>query len=288
MKKLSSLIAQLEQCDAVVNVMQTRATGHATDLAHASIGKCDAVVAVGGDGTLAEVISGIAGSDQVMGLIPFGTANSAAIDMGFASRFHIRWPLVVKTLLSGEERPLYIGRLTQGQKSRYFILMAGVGFDGQIVENLDLDIKKRWGKWAYARTGLAELASYSPADLRIGDVKADWAIAANGRFYGGPFQVSKHASLQDRGLIILAIRASSRLKMLRALWDLARGKLERQDYVHCLNGTRFEIKSEVGGVVPVQVDGDYFSHAPVSVEAIEKPISFLFPKTVTKAKSVKK
>jgi|GEM_PF-1795191 len=287
-KKLSSLIAALESRGGNVKALQTRGVGHATELARDAIEDCDVVVAVGGDGTLAEVIGGIAGSEQLMGLIPLGTANSAAIDMGLASRLHVRWPLVVETLLSGASHPVYVGRLSDREKSKYFIMMVGVGFDAQIVGYIDLNVKKRWGKWAYARTGLATLTSYRPKELLVNDTQTNWVIAANGQHYGGPFKVSKQADLLAPGIVVLAMRLPTRWHVLRALWDLARGALEQQDYVQCLIGRRFEISSRNDGYVPIQMDGDYFGQAPVLIEAVEKPVSFLLPKTISSRADKKK
>lgn len=284
LKKLSTVVSALEDRGAVVEVLDTQASGHASELAHEHIGKTDAVVAVGGDGTLAEVIGGIAGSDQTMGLLPMGTANSAAIDMGLASRFKIRWPVVIDTLLYGETQPLYVGRVSKGEMSQHFILMVGIGFDGVIVRDVNHGIKQRWGKWAYARTGLAALASFKPANLQVDGVDAEWVIATNGQFYGGPFQVSRQANLLEPGLEILAITVKNKWQLLRALFALVRGQLEGQKYVRCLSGNHFEIKSLDKSAVPAQVDGDFFGYTPVHVESVEKPLSFLLPHAIDKKK----
>ncbi|MGD8327297.1 MAG: diacylglycerol kinase family protein [Sphingomonadales bacterium] len=284
LKKLSSVVSLLEDRGAVVEILHTRAVGHASELACEHIGKTDAVVAVGGDGTLAEVIGGVVGSGQPMGLIPMGTANSAAIDMGLASRIKIRWSTVIDTLLNGDMRPLYVGRVSKGETSRYFILMVGIGFDGVIVRDVSHGIKQRWGKWAYARTGLATFASFQPAQLQVDSVDAQWVIATNGQFYGGPFQLSQEANLLKPGLKVLAVTVKNKWQLLRALFDLACGRLESQNYVRCLSGNRFEIKSQDMSDIPAQVDGDFFGNTPVHVESVEKPLSFLLPGPIDKKK----
>jgi diacylglycerol kinase family enzyme len=120
---------------------------------------CDLILASGGDGTINEAVNGIAGSNAIFGVLPGGTANVLANEIGLATRpDHAAKQLLhatpVRIALGALERP--------GLPRRYFVLMAGIGLDAQIVYNVDRDIKNKLGKIAYWHGGFSQFGRPVP------------------------------------------------------------------------------------------------------------------------------
>lgn len=281
-QRLARILAALEREGGSIEVLTTNAPGHASDLAAHSIGKADVIVAAGGDGTLAEVVAGVVGSEQKLGLIPLGTANVVALDMGLAGLMGPKWGKVTRTLLHGRPRPLCVGRVTGPLSSRIFIMMVGVGFDGRAVEGIDADFKKRWGKLAYVLSGLDVWRDFKPSHLRLESgsgerLEGSWAILTNGRHYAGPYVLSHDADLFTPELHALMVNGGGRLALARDLLALGVGRLSSSGGVKTLIGQRFAIVSITGAEVAVQVDGDAFGTTPVEVEMLEDTVSFLAP-----------
>ncbi len=120
---------------------------------------CDLILAAGGDGTINEVVNGIAGSDVHFGILPAGTANVLANEIGFSNRPDH----AARQILHAVPVRIALGALQQpAQPRRYFVLMAGVGLDARIVYELDLDLKSKLGKLAYWHGGLRQFGRAVP------------------------------------------------------------------------------------------------------------------------------
>lgn len=275
--RLAAVISALEDGGAIVETLTTQAIGHASELAKDRVGKADVIVAAGGDGTLAEVVSGVNGTDQLMGLIPLGTANVAALDMGLASGFGVHWSKVADVLLKAEPRPLHVGQLCCGEVTRSFIMMVGVGFDGDLVDDIDVGFKKRWGKLAYLRSGLHMIWRYRPKELLINGARGHWAIVTNGRHYAGPYILAPNANLSDPQFQILVIDAPNRWVIVKAMIALGLGRLDAQSFVTSWAVDNVNIETIGPTAARVQVDGDVFHPTPISIKGMAKPVQFLMP-----------
>src|SRR5579875_2617970 len=129
-----------------IELAETSHAGHATELAReAAGGGARLVVAAGGDGTIAEVANGIAGSGAHLGIIPLGTANVLAneLSLPFSPR------AVAAALAFGRTCALWPGLARNGTSSRLFVQMLGVGLDAQVVHALSPALKRLLGKGAY-------------------------------------------------------------------------------------------------------------------------------------------
>ena len=141
-------------------VAETLHPGHAAELARAAADRgVGLVVAAGGDGTIAEVASGLAGSAALLGILPFGTANVLAWELGlpFAPE------RAARVLTAGRAALLRPGLArfgSGGGASRLFVQMVGAGFDAAVVAGLDLRLKRRIGKAAYVAQSARELFRY--------------------------------------------------------------------------------------------------------------------------------
>ena len=127
---------------------------------------CDLILAAGGDGTINEAVNGIAGSKVPFGILPAGTANVLANEIGFANRPDH----AAKQLLDATPVRIALGLLERpDQPRRYFVLMAGVGLDARIVYELDLDLKGKLGKLAYWHGGFRQFGRPVPRFHLIGE-----------------------------------------------------------------------------------------------------------------------
>src|SRR5271157_4053411 len=129
-----------------LDLAETHRPGHAEALAREAVLRGEQmVVAAGGDGTIAEVANGLMGSGARLGVIPLGTANVLAHELGlpFAPKS------VAAALAFGRTRTLWPGQVNDADGTRLFVQMLGVGFDAQVVHNLWLPLKKAFGKGAY-------------------------------------------------------------------------------------------------------------------------------------------
>ena len=233
----------------------TTAAGQATAMAaEAAAQHVPLVFACGGDGTLNEVVNGLAGTETALAVIPAGTTNLWAREL----RIHRKTPVeAVRLALDGERRRIDLGRAG----SRYFLCMASYGIDAQVTAEIDRSIKRRFGALAYALSSLRVALRYrgTPASVRLDgeDVRGEvlMVIAGNTRQYAGLTQVVPEAIVDD-GLLDFRIflgrgRRSIVLHALRALFRLHR----RSPRVLYRRAARMKLSSE--RPLTLQLDGDY-------------------------------
>src|SRR5580692_1881653 len=140
-----------------LDLAETHRAGHAEVLARDAVrGGAPMVVAAGGDGTIAEVANGLMGSGARLGVIPLGTANVLAHELGlpFAPKS------VAAALAFGRTCTLWPGQANGRDRTRLFVQMIGVGFDAHVVQHLPFTLKKMFGKGAYAMQSMRELVRY--------------------------------------------------------------------------------------------------------------------------------
>lgn len=239
-------------------------------------GAYDAIVAVGGDGTIRHAASVVAGTDVALGIIPLGTGNVLAREIGLCREPNA----LAETLLSGPAVPI----TAPTANGEVFLLMAGAGFDGRIVQALNPKAKGRVGKLAYAGPLLSALAR--PADkldvLLDGCLhQANWAVIANARHYGGAFVIAEDADLRAPGLRAVLFNAPDRRALLTSLLALASGRLATCRHFGVVNCTRAEVRGQPAA--PVQVDGDPFGTTPLVVEAQGHKVSLIVPEPAVRA-----
>ena len=176
-------------------VAETRHAGHAVELSRgAEAGGHKLCVAAGGDGTVAEVASGLDGQSTVLGIIPLGTANVLAQELGLS----LAPQAVAAALALGRTRALWPGVAHGPAGPRLFVQMLGAGFDAQVVHRLPLALKRVVGRSAYVMQTLRELQRYdfAPVHIRVDGVEQDAAsvIVSKGRLYGGNYLLAPGAA----------------------------------------------------------------------------------------------
>jgi diacylglycerol kinase family enzyme len=220
------------------------------------------VIAVGGDGTVNGVLNGLEPGRATLGYIPFGTANVLGLELGLRSVED-----AVARAVRRQTRPLATGLLEGFGVRRRFFLMAGIGFDGQVVEGVRSDEKKRFGAGAYL---LSAFRTFADWDRRTLDVETDGvaipchgAVICNAARYGGNFALAPGASLFQDGFRVVLIQGTSRCRYFSLALRVAAGRGAGGGGVSVVSARRVT----VGGNKPVQVDGDFICHTPVTVTA---------------------
>ncbi|MEQ8268928.1 MAG: diacylglycerol kinase family lipid kinase [Parvibaculum sp.] len=259
---LDAVVGRLRAAGADVTVELTTAPGHATDLARAAArsGKADVIVAAGGDGTINEVARGLLGQGVPLGILPLGTANVLAIEIGLRPRAED----VASMLLGGPAELIGTG-LVQG---KIFLMMVGIGFDGEIVHGIDPRLKRLWGKGAFIWSGLKVWARGPAHGIRLNvdgkEKHAAWAIVVNGRHYAGPFVLAPDENITQPGLSLFLFRKKSRFAFAVYLAALGLGMVPGLRSVEVLRVRHIDVLEPEG--LAVEVDGDERGHLPQTIE----------------------
>jgi len=236
-------------------------------------GDCDALIAAGGDGTFRAVATGAAGSKTPVGIIPIGTGNVIAHEIGLRRRADP----VAQTLLDGAEVTAYGGMAQDAP----FFLMAGAGFDAHIVSNLDYNVKRLVGRAAYARPVVRTLRSAPQMfDVEIDGraFQASWVVLTLVSRYGGSFELTPHTWLGAGRLIAVVVAARSRSELAQAAVWLARRRLtseNRPRFVSVLAAREARIGHRVA--TPLQIDGDEAGVSPLTVCAEGPQVRVIVP-----------
>lgn len=258
-----------------VEVAETHYAGHATALARemAQAGE-RLVVAAGGDGTIAEVAGGLAGSCTALGVIPLGTANVLAREYGLPTH-----PRAIAHILAYKRtRPLWPGIAHFAQRDHVFVQMLGMGFDAAVVHHLSRPLKRLLGRGAYVWEGLHQSFAYDfpPIRLRLDGtlVEAASVIITKGRYYGGRFLLAPHARPGEPGFQVALFEERGTLAALNAGAALPLGLLP------CTKGVRLLPAREIEFPLPprvllTQADGDALPGTPLRVTNATVPISLI-------------
>jgi diacylglycerol kinase family enzyme len=275
---LDGVLKRLRDDGAEVFQLPARSAIEASErvAALAARGGCDAVISAGGDGTFRAVATGTAGSGIPVGLVPLGTGNVLAREIGLERRA----ATVARVLLSGPEIAAR-GGLINGEP---FFLMTGGGFDARIVAKLNYRSKRLFGRGAYTYPVIKTLFE----GPRLFDVEIDgrrfeasWVVLSFARRYGGAFVLTEDAGFGRDTLMAVVVEANSRLAISGSVVSLALGWLAkpatRPAGVHVLPVKRAHIGRLT--TVPVQVDGDAAGVSPVEVSDAGPTVRLIVPES---------
>ncbi len=259
---LSRVIEAMEARAARVRLEPTKARGDAEALARAAATEGVArLVVAGGDGTINEALNGLAGTAVPLALVPLGTANVLAAELGLGRSARA----VAAAALDGPLRRVALGSVN----GRRFSMMAGVGFDAHVVAGVSTRLKRVLGKGAYAIETLRRLATLPPRlyDVRVDGVahRAASVLVCNGRHYAGRFVAAPDARLDRPDFEVVLFLDPGPQATLSYMAALAAGTLHRHPRAKIVRATRVEIDGPAGE--PVQGDGDILAQLPARFEA---------------------
>ena len=274
--RLEEALAYLRNRGWQADLWYTKTPEDARRLAHrAVVERADMVIAAGGDGTIHEIIQELAGTETALGVLPIGTVNVWAREIGL--------PLDVLSacdvLLHGKTRHIDLGRAND----RYFLLMVGIGFDGEVTRAIGRKPVKRLGVSGYLLVGALLGIGYPnfSATLSIDGkemkTNAFQIVIGNTQLWGGAVQFTWQAKCDDGLLDVCVVRKSGILgRSITALAFLLRHERRRQriSYYTC---TSIEIRTRQP--IPMQVDGEVGGFTPATFTVAPGALKVIVPQT---------
>jgi YegS/Rv2252/BmrU family lipid kinase len=242
------------------------------------------LLVAGGDGTLRAVAEVLLGTQTTLAILPTGTANVLAREIGIPLDKPER---VVEIALMGRTLWLDVGRITvaglpedkERHPTRLFLLMCSVGLDAHAVAGVNFDLKELVGPSAYVISGLTTFATYSPVrytitadDFPPEEYDAFSIVVSNAASYGGDFRLVADAEMDDGMLDVTVFAASSgpspvqSAVFLRQAAAAALGRLDTDPDIRQFRSFHMRIESATPTVV--QADGDVCGQTPLNIEIL--------------------
>jgi len=259
-------------CEQVV----TQGPGDATTLAREAAAQgYDLVIAAGGDGTVHEVVNGLAETETAMAVLPLGTENILAREI-HVPRHDL--DAACRALATGRTVRVDVGRTPQ----RYFLLMAGLGFDAQVVREVHPDFKRVGKSFAFFATGFSTLVHYDPpalcleVDGRTWNLRPWGLLVSNATLYGWRVQIAPRASMTDGKLDVVAFLAEGRLSFLGdALRTTLRGEMWGSGIRHW---TAQEVRVLPSRPLPMQLDGETIDEPELTFRLLPAALRLAVPR----------
>jgi diacylglycerol kinase (ATP) len=267
------------------DLVETTKPGDAIEIARgANQAGRQLVIACGGDGTLNEVVNGLAASSNghrvPLALLPGGTANVLAKELD------LPWdiPSAAEKLLHGEVKDIALGLATpleEPAKRKYFLSVAGGGPDGMIVYSIDLELKARVGILAYWWQGARQVFRYRFPHFRVTTsektLDASLLVVGRTKHYGGPFKITTEADLYEDKFELMALTTRNGWRYLSYLPPLWFGKLRREKEAHFWKADSVLCEPLNGKPVYAQVDGEPLARLPVEFKIVPRALKLLVP-----------
>lgn len=264
--RLQSIRAALEAGGITSELLLTKSADDAAMFAEEACRQNDEpfIAAGGGDGTINGVINGLEPGKGILAVLPLGTANVLSRELGIRTVED-----AVARIIRGVARPMTIGVLRGPGVERRFVLMAGIGLDGRIVENVKYREKRWMGKGAYLLAAAREMRHWDRQRFQVvaegKRIDCHSAIICNGALYGGAFILAPGADIFAPGLRIVCITGNTRGAYVRFALSVIAGRVRDNADVSFVTAGDFT----VSGDRAVQVDGDYCCRGPVRITAEE-------------------
>jgi len=256
----------------------TTGPGTAGEMARKAIeAGTELILAAGGDGTLNEVLGGVANTPVPLGILPAGTANVLATEIGLGRNIERAAAMLPECIA----QRIAIGFLHGGSNPRYFLSMAGIGFDAHIVYNLSERLKRRLGKAAYWVGGFGEIVRRYPEFLvEVDGVKhqaSSFALVSRVRNYGGDFEIASNASLLNGHFEVVLFQGRNPLPYLKYLCGMITGHLSGMRGVSFLSAQCVRVFDPEDRRVYIQVDGENAGRLPATVSLAPDALTLLVP-----------
>jgi diacylglycerol kinase (ATP) len=307
--ELDNVVAFLGRYGWSVDLRETSKPLEATQLARQAVGRgARVVIAAGGDGTVNEVANGLVNTDAALGVLPVGTTNSWALQMGIPSlnpvlpgtqavrmiadlegkiahtlpANYYRKVLLdaVRVLVEGRTVAVDTGELC----GRHFLMWAGIGLDAAVVDSISPKEKKALGSWAYVLPTLESAHRYPGTDVclnldgKVVKVSTPLIVVSNIQVYGGVMAIGARACVDDARLDVCIFKGKGFFTFVQhAVKVLSHRVLQdpNVEYYQCC-----EIVVESPHSLPVHVDGEPFTRTPVAIHTVPSSLRVIVPKVM--------
>jgi diacylglycerol kinase (ATP) len=265
----------LDQSGQPFQAYFTNAQGTGPALAARAVREgAELVVAIGGDGTLREVVNGIDLDKTLFGIIPLGTGNGFRRSCGISGN----WEQALQGLAEWAPRRIDVGEVN----GSYFLNVVGIGFDAAVAEMAADKYSKIKGYGAYLAAFFEELMTFdyfcaqveSPG-LKIREEHALLALVANGTYYGGSFAIAPQAIINDGKLDLLVVRKRNNPETTLLAVKVLAGTHIEDSGVLTHRCTKFEINAEHH--VPVHIDGEVIGSLPAKISILPAALQIIAP-----------
>ena len=290
--RVTEVLRVLKSAGVTVEAIPTSSPGSAAAQASEAIRRgCDTIIVCGGDGTVHETIQAMVGETAALGVIPMGTANALAADLGIP-----RSPAkAARMLLQATPKRISVGRveyqaMAGGEQSRYFIVAAGFGVDAHFFSELDSRLKQRFGYLAYLVEALRLWATHSfpsfiacftePGRETPRAEEVSQALAVRITNFGGLVNhLVPSASLASDRLQVIAFKTRSRLRYMRFMAAVWFGRHTYSDTIELVECTAVECRDLPGSTKPtlVEADGELLGSVPARIEIVPQALTVLVP-----------
>jgi len=259
--------------------------GHLIELATRAVdGGATLVVAVGGDGTLNEVVNGIVGREVDLATIPLGTGMDFGRTYGIPKRFDD----AVRVALDGDVRTIDAGRVHyrawSGEPAeRYFANVSSVGMSGAVAQHANGRSKVLGGKvtFFYSLTHVFLRWQNTEVTVRLDDAERRGrmhdVIVANGVWHGGGMKLAPDAAPDDGQFDVVLIGDVSKLDFLTTAPKIYKGKHVHHPKVEVLRSARVEVDAPVQ--LPIELEGEQLGTTPATFEVVPRALRVRVPRT---------
>jgi diacylglycerol kinase (ATP) len=258
--------------------------GHLTELASRAVADgASLLVAVGGDGTVNEVVNGIADANDVeLAVIPRGTGWDFVRTHGIPRKLED----AIDTARTGVMRELDLGRVTYrswagGEQSSYFANIGSAGMSGAVARRANATSKALGGKVSYAWATFAVFVRWSPGEMRIvvdGEERSDRmhdVVVSIGRYFGGGMKITPEAEPDDGLFDVLLLGAGTMRDLVLTLPKVYRGTHLTHPKIELLRGRAVEV--DAPEPVPIQLDGEQPGTTPARFEIVPRALRLRVP-----------
>jgi len=276
-KIIDSVKEKLSHNSHKLDIKKTKYAGHAVKLAEDAVKKkYDIVIAAGGDGTINEVVNGLAGSKVKLGLIPVGTANAFKNEFGIPNNLSE----AIDIILKGKEKRIDLGLVESSNKKRYFALCAGIGFDAAVCKGVKPVLKRLLKKGAFYLSIIQQkLVGYKFPRLIVKannkEYHAFTVVAMNSKYYGGSFVMDPKAKVDDGVLSIGLFTGKNVLEMIKYMVLGHINMIHHARNVKYVKVKEFEVFSSEKYNAPVHVEAEIFGETPVKIKVVPRSLSVL-------------
>ncbi len=272
-KKIFQLIYKLKSNNINVKEYKLRETENIKDVINKiKYEEYQILLLACGDGTINTACNALLDRDDYnkfkIGIIPFGTANVLANELK-TNKINNS----IKAIINGKTKKVCIGELySKGQFKKYFILMASAGFDSMAVYNINLKIKKFFGKFAYIISFLKIFIKRNFKEIETninGKIYKNFLTCASiGKYYGGKIAIT-NGDISESNFKVIILKKFSILSILKYLFVKKSKNIE----VITTNDLKIESKYDK---YPLQIDGDYYCNLPVEIKIVDKYLNMFY------------
>jgi diacylglycerol kinase (ATP) len=264
----------------------TTGPGHAGEIARQEVDRgAELILVAGGDGTINEAVNGMANSDVPLGILPAGTANVLANELGLGNSME----RAAAALPDAVQERIALGIISSAANAsssgeppspRYFLMMAGAGLDADIVYHLDPRLKEATGKVAYWIAGFSKVGHRIPeftVEANGQEYRASFALMSRVRNYGGDLEIAPTISLLDDEFEMVLFEGESSFGFLKYMLAVVVHQQQSMRGITILRTRQAVFSVAHDQPIHLQVDGEHVGVAPARVEIVPNALTLLVP-----------